>query len=114
MRIAFSITVEPFSASGTYFDYGELSAARSRNLRLYGTDGTTITESTGPAPREITVTDGEDSFSFEREDFEALILELPRERIAGARGQGPRVPSSSPRAKRSAQRNPGGTSGGVN
>lgn len=64
--------VEPFSASGTYFDYGELSAARSRNLRLYGTDGTTITESTGPAPREITVTDGEDSFSFEREDFEAL------------------------------------------
>ncbi len=41
-------------------------------MRVYGTNGTTISEDTGPAPREITVTDGEDTFSFEREDFKAL------------------------------------------
>jgi hypothetical protein len=63
---------EPFAASGEFYDYGELSAARSRDLRVYGTDGTTITESTGAAPHEITVTDGDDSFTFERDDFETL------------------------------------------
>lgn len=63
---------EPFAATGKYSRFGELSAAGSRDLRVYGTDGTTITESSGPAPREITVTDGADTFSFEREDFEAL------------------------------------------
>ena len=63
---------EPFAASGTYSRYGELEAAGSRFLRFYGTDGTTIEESDGPAPREITVTDGNDTFSFDREDFEAL------------------------------------------
>jgi hypothetical protein len=63
---------EPFAASGTFSRFGELSAAGSRELRMYGTDGTTIAESGGPAPRLITVTDGEDAFSFEREDFETL------------------------------------------
>ena len=63
---------EPFAASGTFSDYGELEATGSRYLRTYGTDGTTIEESTGPAPREITVTDGDDTFTFEREDFRSL------------------------------------------
>ena len=63
---------EPFAASGSYSRFGELSAAGSGDLRVYGTEGTTISESTGPAPHEITVTDGEDVFSFELEDFEAL------------------------------------------
>jgi hypothetical protein len=34
--------VEPFAASGTYHTFGELEAARSGELRLYGEDGTTI------------------------------------------------------------------------
>ena len=70
--ISLEAYAEPFAASGTYSRYGELEAAGSRFLREYGTDGTTIEESDGPAPRELTVTDGDDTFSFEREDFEAL------------------------------------------
>jgi hypothetical protein len=63
---------EPFAAAGTFSRYGELEATGSRFLRTYGTDGTTIEESDGPAPREITVTDGDDTFSFDREDYQAL------------------------------------------
>jgi hypothetical protein len=63
---------EPFAATGTYSEYGELPEAGSLDLRYYGTDGTTITESDGDAPHEITVTDGDDTFSFERGDFSSL------------------------------------------
>ena len=63
---------EPFAATGTYSEYGELPEPRSLELRYYGTDGTTITESEGEAPHEITVTDGDDVFSFERGDFSSL------------------------------------------
>lgn len=63
---------EPFAATGTYSEYGELPEPRSLDLRYYGTDGTTITESEGEAPHEITVTDGDDVFSFERGDFSSL------------------------------------------
>lgn len=65
---------EPFAATGTYDGYGELAEARGLDLRVYGTGGTTIEEETGPAPRTITVTDGEDSFDFRRGDFESLSL----------------------------------------
>lgn len=63
---------EPFAATGTYSDFGELSAPGSANLRMYGTDGTRIDESGGPAPHVISVSDGPDRFSFLREDFRAL------------------------------------------
>ena len=33
---------EPFAASGEYYDFGELLAPRSRDLKIYGTGGTTI------------------------------------------------------------------------
>lgn len=71
-NISLEAYAEPFAASGTFSDYGELESAGSRYLRTYGTDGTTIEETPGPAPHEITVTDGDDTFSFEREDFRAL------------------------------------------
>ncbi|MEE8573184.1 MAG: DUF5916 domain-containing protein, partial [Gemmatimonadota bacterium] len=70
--ISLEAYAEPFAASGTFSDYGELEATGSRYLRTYGTDGTTIEETPGPAPHKITVTDGDDTFSFEREDFRAL------------------------------------------
>ena len=63
---------EPFAATGTYSEYGELPEPGSLDLRYYGTDGTTISESEGDAPHEITVTDGPDTFSFERGDFSSL------------------------------------------
>ena len=46
---------EPFAASGRYDHIGELAAARTRLLRLYGTDGTTLTTLADGSQR---VTDG--------------------------------------------------------
>jgi len=64
--------VEPFAATGAYSNYGELLMPRETDLLIYGTNGTTITESTDDAPHLITVQDGADQFSFSREDFRAL------------------------------------------
>lgn len=63
---------EPFASTGTYSDYGELMTPRESDLLMYGTGGTTITESTGDAPHTLTVQDGPDQFSFIRGDFRAL------------------------------------------
>ncbi|MDH3297713.1 MAG: carbohydrate binding family 9 domain-containing protein [Gemmatimonadota bacterium] len=63
---------EPFASTGAYSDYGELMTPRESDLLMYGTGGTTISESTGDAPHTITVQDGPDQFSFIREDFRAL------------------------------------------
>ena len=41
--LTLDVYAEPFAASGTYSDYGELPTSRGRDLRIYGTDGTTIT-----------------------------------------------------------------------
>ena len=60
---------EPFAASGRYFDIGELEAPRSRNLRRYGTDGTSIARETDGS---FTVTDGSDTFSVSNPDFNVL------------------------------------------
>jgi hypothetical protein len=70
-NLSLNVYVEPFTSTGAYSDYGELAAARTFDLRLYGTDGTTISEEEGP-PDLITVTDGDDEFSFFRADFDAL------------------------------------------
>ena len=60
---------EPFVASGRYSRLGELSAPRSRLLREYGTDGTTITaDSVGT----LTITDGASTFTVGNRDFNVL------------------------------------------
>ncbi len=60
---------EPFVATGSYSRIGELSAPRSRELREYGTDGTTIaTDSVGT----LTITDGTQSFTLGNRDFNIL------------------------------------------
>jgi hypothetical protein len=58
---------EPFAASGRFFDYGELPAARSSDLRTYGTRGTTISGRDSLGQR--TVTDGAASFTLSNNDF---------------------------------------------
>ena len=63
---------EPFAATGSYEEFGELAAPGTTDLRFYGTDGTTIEESGGDAPHTITVRDGADEFTFIRPDFRAL------------------------------------------
>ena len=60
---------EPFVASGQYSRFGELSAPRSRLLREYGLDGTTIrAESTGL----YTVVDGASTFTIGNPNFHVL------------------------------------------
>jgi hypothetical protein len=59
---------EPFASSGRYYDHGELRAARSRELRTYGEEGTTITFN--PETGERRVTDGAASFALANRDFD--------------------------------------------
>ena len=60
------VYAEPFAASGRYYNFGELSAARSRLLRRYGTDGTTAERL---ADGSVQVSDGADAFVISDQDF---------------------------------------------
>jgi len=64
-NISLEAYIEPFASSERYFDFGELPAAGSRDLRLYGTDGTTITRQEGDT---LLVTEGAASFRFHQSD----------------------------------------------
>jgi hypothetical protein len=57
---------EPFAASGRFYDHGELVAARSRDLRTYGSSGTTISRQPDGS---FAVTDGGDGFTLPALDF---------------------------------------------
>lgn len=63
--------LEPFAESGVYRGLGELPASRSRVLRRYGTDGTTIARQ---PDRSYLVTDrnGADSLLVDNPDFKVL------------------------------------------
>ncbi len=65
--LSLELYAEPFAASGRYHDFGELEAARSRRLRTYGTDGTTILQAEERGP--YTVTDGSSAFTLPFRDF---------------------------------------------
>jgi hypothetical protein len=63
--------VEPFAASGTYTTFGELEAARSGSLRVYGeAPGTSITRDDGEAAIAV---DGE-TFTIGSRDFNVRSL----------------------------------------
>ena len=62
---------EPFTASGRYYDFGELSAARSRVQRVYGAEGTG-TSIVRNANGTRTVTDGASTFALSALDFNRL------------------------------------------
>jgi len=67
--LTLDVYAEPFAASGRYSGLGELLAARSRALRLYGTDGTdAVTLDDG----SLQVTDGAASFVLRNRDFNAV------------------------------------------
>jgi hypothetical protein len=60
---------EPFAASGDFNSFGELSAPRSRSMRVYGeAPGTSITETSSG----YTITDGASSFTLPPLDFNRL------------------------------------------
>jgi hypothetical protein len=64
--LTLDVYAEPFAASGTYSDYGELAESRGRDLRLYGTDGTTITTLPDGSHQ---ITDGSTAFTLPNYDF---------------------------------------------
>ena len=64
--LTLDVYAEPFAASGRYEQFGEMAAAREPDLRLYGTDGTTI-ERLMDGTR--VVTDGDDTFTLRNYDF---------------------------------------------
>ncbi len=64
--LSLELYAEPFATSGRFFDYGELAAARGRELRRYGTAGTTITSTDDG---ELKVTDRRDRFTLDVNDF---------------------------------------------
>ena len=65
------IWAEPFAASGRFYDFGELPAPESYDLRTYGTGGTTITPQ---ADGSRVVTDGATTFMIDNRDFNRLFL----------------------------------------
>jgi hypothetical protein len=60
------VYAEPFAASGQYRGFGELAASHGRDLRMYGTDGTTIARQEDGSYR---ITDGTAAFSLTNRDF---------------------------------------------
>jgi hypothetical protein len=70
------IYAQPFASSGHFHGFGELpvrapGAPVPRDLRRYGTDGTTIVRQ---ADGTSVITDGADSFSISNQDFNRLSL----------------------------------------
>ncbi len=63
--LSLELYAEPFAASGKRFDFGELLKPRSTDLRFYGTDGTTISESDSG----FTITEGTNTFLLEEPHF---------------------------------------------
>jgi hypothetical protein len=59
---------EPFASSGRFHDFGELRAARSRHLRTYGREGTTISVDAETGARRVT--DGAAAFTLDNRDFD--------------------------------------------
>ena len=62
---------EPFAASGEYTGLGELAAARTNDLRVYGTDGTAI-EAVDDFTYEVTDAGNGQTFELPRPDFRVL------------------------------------------
>jgi len=69
--LTIELYAEPFAASGKYSNFGELPAPMARDLRLYGTDGTSITAQ--PDGSHV-VTDGAEVFPIDNLDFNRIFL----------------------------------------
>ena len=67
--LSLEVYAEPFASSGLYSSIGELAAPQTFDLRLYGTDGTTIERD---EDGDYAVTDGDDQFTIANPDFNDL------------------------------------------
>jgi hypothetical protein len=64
--LTLDVYAEPFAASGRYEGYGELLAARSRFLRVYGEGNIGLERQ---PDNSVVITDGEDQFTIGNRDF---------------------------------------------
>ena len=64
--LTLDVYAEPFAASGQYRGFGELAVSHGRDLRLYGSDGTTIARL---ADGSYNVTDAAATFTLSNRDF---------------------------------------------
>lgn len=64
--LTLDVYAEPFAASGRYTGFGETVRRLEKNLRMYGTDGTTIARL---ANGDYRVTDGAAAFTITNRDF---------------------------------------------
>ena len=64
--LSLEVYAEPFSASGRYYSQGELRAARTTDIKVYGTEGTTISRNSNG---ELEVTDGANTFQILDDDY---------------------------------------------
>ncbi len=69
--LTLELYAEPFASSGRYYGFGELEAARSHDLRGYGTDGTTIARE-GDGSYTVTDNGGADTLLIPNPDFNVL------------------------------------------
>jgi hypothetical protein len=67
--VSLDVYAEPFAASGRYDGYGEMLRPLDMHLRMYGTDGTTITRQ---ADGTFRVTDGAAAFTIPNREFRNL------------------------------------------
>ena len=66
--LTLELYAEPFVATGAFREFGELEAARTSDILVYGEDGTTIT----PSDDGYEVTAGGDTFTLPNPDFSVL------------------------------------------
>ena len=64
--VTLDVYAEPFAASGRYSGIGELQYTLGRDLRMYGTDGTTLERQADGSYR---ITDGASTFTLANRDF---------------------------------------------
>jgi hypothetical protein len=64
--VTLDVYAEPFAASDAYRGIGELAVSRGRDLRMYGTDGTTLERLLDGSYR---ITDGGSTFTVSNRDF---------------------------------------------
>ena len=67
--LSLEVYAEPFAASGRYSEIGELEEPRTFDLRLYGTDGTSIGRD---AAGNYLIADGDARFTIDNPDFYSL------------------------------------------
>ncbi len=67
--LSIEVYTEPFSASGRYFEQGELVAARTSDIRVYGASGTGTTKTRDPATGLWEITDGAQTFLILDDDY---------------------------------------------